>query len=86
LPLCFEQVEIEQVAKLVQSRQVARATECCFKVICHHRLAPMSLAIREAEIRRIVFQSQPWQIVRETLSQNNPVTKKSWWSGSRCRP
>jgi hypothetical protein len=30
---------------------------------------PIILAIQEAEIRRIVVQSQPWKIVRETLSQ-----------------
>jgi hypothetical protein len=39
-----------------------------------------------AEIRRIAVQSQPEQIVRETLSQKKPFTKKSWWSSSRCRP
>jgi hypothetical protein len=37
---------------------------------------PVILATREAEIRRIVVQSQPRQIVRETLSQ-----KKGWWNG-----
>jgi hypothetical protein len=30
---------------------------------------PVILATQEAEIRRIEFQSQPWQIVHETLSQ-----------------
>jgi hypothetical protein len=28
-------------------------------------------------------QSQPRQIVTETLSQKKPITKKGWWSGSR---
>jgi hypothetical protein len=33
--------------------------------------------IQEAEIRRIAVQSQPRQIVRETLSQKCPTQKKS---------
>jgi hypothetical protein len=32
------------------------------------------------------IQSQPRQIVRKTLSRKKPITKKDWWSGSRCRP
>jgi hypothetical protein len=32
-------------------------------------LTPVILATQEAEIRRIPVQSQPWQIVQETLSQ-----------------
>jgi hypothetical protein len=48
------------------------------------------LATQEAEIRRIVAQSQPKQIVLKTLSQTNkqtnkqknPSQKKGWWSGS----
>jgi hypothetical protein len=28
--------------------------------------------------------SQPRQIFWETLSQRKPITKKAWWSGSRC--
>jgi hypothetical protein len=32
-------------------------------------LTPVVLATQEAEIRRIVVQSQPWQIVHKTLSQ-----------------
>jgi hypothetical protein len=34
----------------------------------HQWLMPTILAIQEAEIRRIEVQSQPMQIVRETLS------------------
>jgi hypothetical protein len=34
------------------------------------------LATQEAEIRMIVFQSQPRQIVCETLSQNKPSRQK----------
>jgi hypothetical protein len=49
-------------------------------------LRPVILATQEAEIRRIAVQSQPGQIVRETLSQKYPSQKKGWWSGSRCRP
>jgi hypothetical protein len=36
---------------------------------------PVILATQEAEIRRIVVQSQPEQIVHETLSQKKPITK-----------
>jgi hypothetical protein len=39
---------------------------------------PIMLATQEAEIRRITFQSQPGQIVDETLSQkkkNTPSVK-----------
>jgi hypothetical protein len=32
-----------------------------------------------------VVQSQPRQIVHETLSQKKTITKMGWWSGSRCR-
>jgi hypothetical protein len=49
-------------------------------------LTPITLATQEAEIRRIIVQSQPRQIVPETLSQKKPITKKCWWTGSRCRP
>jgi hypothetical protein len=43
------------------------------------------LATQEAEIKRIMVQSQPGHILRETLSQKRPITEKGWWSGSRCR-
>jgi hypothetical protein len=33
-----------------------------------------------------MVQSQPRQIVCETLSWKKPISKKGWWSGSRCRP
>jgi hypothetical protein len=33
-------------------------------------------ATQEAEIRRIEVQSQPKQIVRETLSRKKPITRK----------
>jgi hypothetical protein len=38
---------------------------------------PVILATQEAEIRRITFQSQPRQIVCETLSQKNPSQKRA---------
>jgi hypothetical protein len=44
------------------------------------------LATQAAEIRRITVQSQPGQIVHETLSQKKPTTKKGWWNGSKYRP
>jgi hypothetical protein len=34
----------------------------------HQWLTPIILATQEAEIRRIMVQSQTWQIVHETLS------------------
>jgi hypothetical protein len=40
-------------------------------------LIPVILGSQEAETRRIVIQSQPWQIVLETLSQKNPSQKRS---------
>jgi hypothetical protein len=48
---------------------------------------PVILATQEAEIRRIMVQSQPRQIVQETLSQKKKKpTKQGWWSDSRYRP
>jgi hypothetical protein len=38
---------------------------------------PVTLAILEAEIRRITFRGQPGQIILETLSQNNPSQQRS---------
>jgi hypothetical protein len=40
-------------------------------------LTPVILATQEAEIRRILVQSQPGQIVLETLSWKNPSQKKA---------
>jgi hypothetical protein len=39
-------------------------------------LTPIILATKAAEIRRIMVQNQPGQIVHETLSQKNPLQKK----------
>jgi hypothetical protein len=39
-------------------------------------LMPLILTTQEAEIRRIVVQNQPRQIVQETLSGNKPTPKK----------
>jgi hypothetical protein len=46
-------------------------------------LIPIILATQEVEIRRITVQSQPRQIVPETLFQKYPSQKKGRWSGSR---
>jgi hypothetical protein len=40
-------------------------------------LTPVTLATQEAEIRRIVGQTQSGQIVRKTLSQNKPLQKRA---------
>jgi hypothetical protein len=39
-------------------------------------LVPIILATQEAEIRRITVQSQPGQIVQETLSQEKKKSQK----------
>jgi hypothetical protein len=51
-------------------------------------LTSIILATQEAEVRRISIQSQPRQIVHETLSPPPPKKsqKKGWWNGSRYRP
>jgi hypothetical protein len=38
---------------------------------------PIILATQEAEIRRIVVQNQPGQIVHETISHKNPSQKRA---------
>jgi hypothetical protein len=38
---------------------------------------PIILATQEVEIRRIMVQSQPGQIVRKTLSQQKPSQKQA---------
>jgi hypothetical protein len=43
------------------------------------------LATDEAEIRKIMFQSHPWEIVHKTLSQKYPSQKKGRRHGSNCR-
>jgi hypothetical protein len=51
----------------------------------HWWLTPVIVATQEAEIRRIVVQSQPRQIVLRPCLEKKP-TEKGCWSGSRCRP
>jgi hypothetical protein len=43
----------------------------------HWRLTPVTLATQEAEVRRIVVQCQPKQIVPKTLSQKNTSQKRA---------
>jgi hypothetical protein len=45
---------------------------------------PVMPTTQEAEIRRIMVQSQPREIGRPYLGKKND--KKGWWNGSRCRP
>jgi hypothetical protein len=50
-------------------------------------LIPVILATKKAEIRRIMVQSQPGQIVHKILSQKkNESQKNDWWGGSRSNP
>jgi hypothetical protein len=42
------------------------------------------LVTQGTEIRRIAIQSYTGQIICETLFRKKPITKKCWWSGSRC--
>jgi hypothetical protein len=47
-------------------------------------LTPGIIATQEAEIRRIMVQNQPWaNSFRDPIS-NRSITKKGWWSSSRC--
>jgi hypothetical protein len=43
----------------------------------HRWLTPIILATREAEIRKIEVQSQPLEIIQETLSQKYPIQKRA---------
>jgi hypothetical protein len=43
----------------------------------HGWLTLVILATQEAKIRRITVQSQPWQIVRDTLFQKHPTWKRA---------
>jgi hypothetical protein len=47
----------------------------------HWWLTPVFIAIQEAEIRRIMVQSQPRQTVPRDPISKKPFTKKGWWSG-----
>jgi hypothetical protein len=44
-------------------------------------LIPVILTTEETEIRSILVQSHPGQIVHETRSRKKNITKKGWWSG-----
>jgi hypothetical protein len=53
-------------------------------------LTPVILVTEDAEIRRMIVQSQPGQTVCKTLSQKKTITKKGCWSslgvGSEFKP
>jgi hypothetical protein len=44
------------------------------------------LATQEAEIRRLMVQSEPRQIFLKPYLNKNLSQKKGWWCGSRYRP
>jgi hypothetical protein len=46
--------------------------------IKNNLIGQVLVATQEAEIRRIEVQSQPGQIVLETLSQKNSSQKRGW--------
>jgi hypothetical protein len=47
---------------------------------------PIILAAQEAEIRRVTVQSQPGQIVCETLSQKNTIGRVAQGEGPEFKP
>jgi hypothetical protein len=47
---------------------------------------PVILATQEAEIRRIVVQSEPRQILHNTLSRENPSQKKAGGEAQGVHP
>jgi hypothetical protein len=49
----------------------------------HPWLTPIILATQEAEIRKMVVQSQPWANSSQDPIAKKPLTKKGWWSGLR---
>jgi hypothetical protein len=53
----------------------------CLVLVAH----PVILATQEAEIWRIEVQSQPGQIVQETLNLEVSNTKTGWQGGSHGR-
>jgi hypothetical protein len=52
----------------------------------HWWLTPVILATQEAEVRRIMVQSHPRQIVRKTPSRIFPSHKMGQWSSLRENP
>jgi hypothetical protein len=50
---------------------------------------PVVLATQEAELRRIMVQSQPGQTVHRPYLKNKKIKKSQkkggWWNGSRCK-
>jgi hypothetical protein len=49
----------------------------------HRWLMPIIPATQEAEIKRIMVQSQSGQTVPRDPISKKPITKKSWWSGCK---
>jgi hypothetical protein len=56
-----------------------RKTESASQVVYYY-----NLSYSEAEIRRIMVCRRPRQIVLWNPIMKKPITKKDWWSGSRC--
>jgi hypothetical protein len=60
--LSFQAVKVFKVISLLRKIVILKSLSCQW-------LTPVILATQEADIRRIMVQSQPRQMVRETVSQ-----------------
>jgi hypothetical protein len=72
---------LESILELVLSKGYIQIVLRCFQnqgFARHQYITPVILATQEAEVRRIMVQSQAGQIVHETVSQQNLLQKMGW--------